>query len=69
MQAAHRHRRQGRQLLACLDGFQNVACGRNCGPRFGGSTGEVHVYSDDAATIERSIVTEVRGQYPQVGRD
>jgi hypothetical protein len=50
-------------------GFLDVACGRNCGPRFGGSTGEVQVYSDDAATIERSIVTEVRGQYPQVGRD
>ena len=29
----------------------NYACGR-----FGGSAGEVHVYGDDAATIERSIV-------------
>ena len=33
--------------------------------RFGGSRGEIHVYCDDASTIERSIVIDGRGQYPQ----
>jgi len=37
----------------------DYACGR-----FGGSAGEVHVYGKDNATIERSIVTDDRGQYP-----
>ena len=37
--------------------------------RFGGSAGEVHVYGDDGVTIERSIVIDGRGQYPQVGGD
>lgn len=37
--------------------------------RFGGRAGEVHVYGDDGATIERSIVIDGRGQYPQVGGD
>ena len=35
--------------------------------RFGGHAGEVHVYGADAATIERSIVIDGRGQYPRVG--
>jgi hypothetical protein len=39
----------------------DYACGR-----FGGSSGEVHVYGDDASTIEPSIVIDGRGQYPQV---
>jgi len=34
--------------------------------RFGGGAGKVHVYGDDAANIERSIVIDGRGQYPQV---
>ena len=33
--------------------------------RFGGSRGEIHVYRDDGSTIERSIVIDGRGQYPQ----
>jgi len=33
--------------------------------RFGGSRGEIHVYCDDGSTIERSIVIDGRGQYPQ----
>ena len=33
--------------------------------RFGGGAGEVHIYGDDASTIERSIVIDGRGQYPQ----
>jgi hypothetical protein len=33
--------------------------------RFGGREGEVHVYGDDDATIERSVVIDGRGQYPQ----
>lgn len=37
--------------------------------RFGGASGEVRVYCDDGVTIERSIVIDGRGQYPQVGRD
>ena len=37
--------------------------------RFGGSRGESHVYGDDASTIERSIVIDGRGQYPQVASD
>ena len=37
--------------------------------RFGGRAGEVHVYCDDAATIKSSIVTDGRGQYPQVVAD
>ena len=37
--------------------------------RFGGSAGEVHVYGDDAATIEGKIVIDGRGQYPQVSSD
>lgn len=37
--------------------------------RFGGSAGEVHVYGDDLATLERSIVIDGRGQYPQVVGD
>ena len=36
------------------------------GGRFGGGAGEVHVYGDDASTIERRIVLDGRGQYPQV---
>ena len=35
--------------------------------RFGGSRGEIRVYGDDATTIERSIVVDGRGQYPQSG--
>jgi hypothetical protein len=35
--------------------------------RFGGGAGEVHVFSDDTLTIERSIAIDGRGQYPQVG--
>ncbi len=37
--------------------------------RFGGGAGEVRVYGDDAATIERSLVIDGRGQYPQVSQD
>ena len=37
--------------------------------RFGGSAGEVHVYGDDGVTIERGIVIDGRGQYPQIGDD
>jgi hypothetical protein len=33
--------------------------------RFGGSAGEVHVFADDASTIERSIVIEE----PELGGD
>ena len=33
--------------------------------RFGESRGEIHVYCDDASTIERSIVIDGRGQYPR----
>ena len=40
----------------------DYACGR-----FGGSAGEVHVFGDDASTIERIIIIiNGRGQYPQV---
>lgn len=35
----------------------DYACGR-----FGGAAGEVHVYGDDAATIERKIAIDGRGQ-------
>ena len=35
--------------------------------RFGSGAGEVHVYGDDASTIERRIVIDGRGQYPQGG--
>ena len=41
----------------------DYACGR-----FGGSTGEVRVFGEDAATIERKIVIDGRGQYPQTRR-
>jgi hypothetical protein len=37
--------------------------------RFGGGAGEVHIYGDDASNIERSIVIDGRGQYPQVAGD
>ncbi len=37
--------------------------------RFGGSRGEIQVYCNDGSTIERSIVIDGRGQYPQVGGD
>jgi len=33
--------------------------------RFGGSRGEIRVYFDDGSTIERSIIIDGRGQYPQ----
>jgi hypothetical protein len=36
------------------------ACGR-----FVGGAGEVHVYGDDASTIERKVAIDGRGQYPQ----
>jgi hypothetical protein len=36
--------------------------------RFGGSSGEVHVYDATGATIERKIVIDGRGQY-QKGRE
>jgi hypothetical protein len=42
----------------------DYACGR-----FGGRAGEVHVHGNDAATIERRIVIDGRGQYPQGGCD
>ena len=42
----------------------DYACGR-----FGGGAGEVQIYGDDASTIERSIVIDGRGQYPQVACD
>ena len=35
--------------------------------RFGGSRGEIHVYGDDASTVERKILIDGRGQYPQSG--
>jgi hypothetical protein len=35
--------------------------------RFGGSRGEIHIYGDDASTIERRVVIDGRGQYPQSG--
>jgi len=38
----------------------DYACGR-----FGGGSGEVRIYGDDSATVERSIVIDGRGQYPQ----
>ena len=38
----------------------DYACGR-----FGGGAGEVHVYGDDDASIERSVVIDGRGQYPR----
>ena len=31
--------------------------------------GEVHVFGDDNASIERSIIIDGRGQYSQVGSD
>jgi hypothetical protein len=37
-------------------------------PRFD-YAGEVHVFGDDDATIERSIIIHGRGQYPPVARD
>jgi hypothetical protein len=37
--------------------------------REGRSKSEVHVYGDDNASIERSIVIDGRGQYPQVACD
>jgi hypothetical protein len=37
--------------------------------RFEGSAGEVHVYGEDATTVERSIVIDGRDQYPQVVGD
>jgi hypothetical protein len=40
----------------------DYACGR-----FGGGAREVHVFDDDESTIERSIVIDGPGQYPQVG--
>ena len=40
----------------------DYACGR-----FGGGAGQVHIYANDASTIERSIVIDGRGQYPQNG--
>ncbi len=42
----------------------DYACGR-----FGGGAGEVHVFGDDDVTIERSIVIDGRGQYPQIACD
>ena len=42
----------------------DYACGR-----FGGGAGEVYVYGDDAATIERKIVIDGRGQCPQANCD
>ena len=44
------------------------ALGYACG-RFGGGAGEVHVFGDDSATIERRIVIDGRGQYPHVSGD
>jgi hypothetical protein len=38
----------------------DYACGR-----FGGRTGEVHIFDADDSTIERSIVIDGSGQYPQ----
>jgi hypothetical protein len=38
----------------------DYACGR-----FGGSAGEVYVYDESGETIERSIVIDGGGQYPQ----
>jgi hypothetical protein len=35
--------------------------------RFRRSRGEIHVYRDDATTIEGTIVMDGRSQYPQVG--
>jgi hypothetical protein len=40
----------------------DYACGR-----FGGGVGKVHVYGDDALTIERKIAIDGRGQYRQGG--
>jgi hypothetical protein len=37
--------------------------------RFGGRTGEVHVFDAVDSAIERRIVIDGRGQYPQVGCD
>jgi hypothetical protein len=37
--------------------------------RFGGSAGEVHVYGDDGASIERKIAIDGRGKYSQIERD
>ena len=34
--------------------------------RFGGSSGEVHVYDATGATIERKIIIDGRGQYQKV---
>ena len=49
------------------NGKQNaIDYARGC---FGGSRGEIRVYDDDATTIERSIVIDGRGQYPQGGWD
>jgi hypothetical protein len=39
---------------------------RNASQRFGGSSGEVHVYDATGATIERKIVIDRRGQYQKV---
>jgi hypothetical protein len=41
----------------------NYAC-----RRFGGGAGEVRVFDTNGSTIERSIVIDGRGQYPQVVR-
>jgi len=40
------------------------AIGYACG-RFGGRKGEVHVFDADDSAIERRIVIDGRGQYPQ----
>jgi hypothetical protein len=42
----------------------DYACGR-----FGGSAGEVHIYDESGEIIERNIVIDGRGQYPQVACD
>ena len=41
----------------------------NACERFGGGAGEVRIYGDDGSTIERSIIIDGRGQYPQVACD
>ena len=39
------------------------------GQRFEGDAGKVHVYGDNAATIERSIGIDGRGQVLRMGGD
>ena len=49
--------------------WEELCSGKDAAGRFGGGAGEVHVYGNDDATIERSIVIDGRGQYPLASSD